>query len=145
MEYLVRNTFAALVLIALVGGAFWLASNHNSREWFSSPGQRAGASQTPGPSQQAAASIVGKWRADENPGNITEFTPDGWMLEVTSQGPGSGRYRYRLLGGGRLETETDELPEARKIATWQYSINGNKLTTTLEGGRSVTRTWTRMN
>jgi len=89
-----------------------------------------------------APSIVGKWQSDANSGNAIEFFPDGTLRETAPLKNSNGK--YALLDGGRMKTETDGILWGTNVATWKYSLSGNKLTMTVEGGAGITLNWTRM-
>ncbi len=89
-----------------------------------------------------APSIVGKWQSDLNSSNTMEFFPDGTLREVAILKTTNGK--YVLLDGGRVKTETDGLLWGTNVVTWKYSISGNKLAMTTEGGIGLTLNWTRV-
>lgn len=87
-------------------------------------------------------SIVGQWRSDANSSDTVEFFPDGTMREMALLKNTNGK--YVLLDDDRVKTETDGLLWGTNVATWTYSIKGDKLTMTTEGGVGITLNWTRV-
>jgi hypothetical protein len=117
----ILETLGGLVVLAVIGGVIW---------WFVTG------------RNPLAPSIVGRWRLDSNSTNTIEFFPDGTLRESALLKNTNGK--YTLLDGGRLKMETEGLLWGTNVSTWKYSISGDRLTLTLEGGIALTLKWTRM-
>lgn len=87
--------------------------------------------------------IVGTWRSDANSSTTIELFPDGTLRETALLKTSNGK--YVLLDGGRVKTETDGVLWGTNVIVWKYTVDGNKLTMSTEGGVAMTLTWTRVN
>ena len=86
-------------------------------------------------------SIVGKWKAEA--GNTIEFFPDGTLKDTALLNTSDGT--YVLLDGNRLKTDIEGVLWGSTVTTWKYSVNGNTLTLSTEGGVGVSIEFTRVN
>ncbi len=89
-----------------------------------------------------APSIVGRWQSDANSSNTIEFFSDGTLREVALLKSSNGK--YVLLDGDRMKLEIDGILWGTNVNTFKYSISGDKLTMTTEGGIGITLNWTRV-
>lgn len=117
----VLEFLGGIVVLLVIGGVVW---------WFVTG------------KNPLAPSIVGKWQLDTSSSNTIEFFPDGTLRESALLRTSNGK--YTLLDGGRLKMETEGILWGTNVSTWKYTINGDKLTMTMENGLAISLNWTRM-
>lgn len=94
----------------------------------------------PGCEKLMQPSIVGKWKADA--GNTIEFFPDGTLQDSGALNTSNGT--YTLLDGNRIKTDIEGVLWGSTVTTWKYSIDGDKLSLTTEGGVGLSFEFTRV-